>query len=299
MALIRLKMSCKADLDDFNLDVNELLDVGLGGFDSDVDEYDNMNKRIQLSKEDYHAIKTMKIFLTLVRHQKRSAKPRRKSSVALTSSQPQFRKLVWAPSKHDVYLMSHFSEIHWSTLTWHVAPLLKNLEILLEGFMEILVSTLAVKDKWLFTSGLQGELIVKYLDKLGFQRVDLGGFDSDVDESQGIDLDDFDLDIDEFLCIDLCEFNSDVHKYDYMNKRTQDISVVEVRNDKGIQGIPKERLRNLVWAPSKHDVSLMSHFSIIDWSSFPCANIEILNLSRDEAPPENHPESFLEGFKET
>ncbi|WMV09875.1 hypothetical protein MTR67_003260 [Solanum verrucosum] len=54
-------------LDDFDLDVDELLDVGLGGFDSDVDEYYYLNKRI---------------------HQKRSAKPRRKSSVALTSSQP-------------------------------------------------------------------------------------------------------------------------------------------------------------------------------------------------------------------
>ncbi|WMV09866.1 hypothetical protein MTR67_003251, partial [Solanum verrucosum] len=64
-------------------------------------------------------------------------------------------------------------------------------------------------------------------------KKDLGGFDSDVDELQGIDLDDFDLDIDEFLCIDLGDFDSDVHEYDYMNKRMQDISVVEVRNDKG------------------------------------------------------------------
>ncbi|XP_015167223.1 uncharacterized protein [Solanum tuberosum] len=118
-----------------------------------------------------------------------------------------------------------------------------------------------------------------------FQRVDLGGFDSDVDELQGIDLDDFDLDIDEFLCIDLGDFDSDVHEYDYMNKRMQDISVVE--------------LRNLVWAPSKYDVYLMSHFSIIDWSSLTCAKTEILNLSWDVAPLENHPESFLEELKET
>jgi len=69
----------------------------------------------------------------------------------------------------------------------------------------------------------------------------LGGFDSDVDESQGIDLHDFDLDIDKFLCIDLGDFDSEAHEYDYMNKRMQDISIVEVRNDKGIQGIPKER----------------------------------------------------------
>ncbi|KAG5632723.1 hypothetical protein H5410_004440 [Solanum commersonii] len=229
--------------------------------------------------------------------------------------------------------MSHFFEIHCSIDLVKI----EILNLSRHGFREILESTLAVKDKLLFTRGLQGELNVKYLDKLGvffcsrrpksrmslplllrlkktvggalhfiasnndsrFQHVDLGGFDSDVDELQGIDLDDFDLDIDEFLCIDLGDFNSDVHEYDYMNKRMQDISVVEVRNDKGIQWIPKERLRNLVWAPSKCDVYLMSHFSIIDWSSLACAKTEILNLSWDVAPLENHPESFLEELKET
>lgn len=44
----------------------------------------------------------------------------------------QLRNLVWATSKHDVYLMSHFSVLHWSALTGqpkelvnvqgHVAP---------------------------------------------------------------------------------------------------------------------------------------------------------------------------------
>ncbi|KAK4731355.1 hypothetical protein R3W88_024343 [Solanum pinnatisectum] len=43
---------------------------------------------------------------------------------------------------------------------------------------------------------------------------------------------------DEFLCIDLGDFDSDVDEYDYMNKRMQDISVVEVMSIKGIQGVP-------------------------------------------------------------
>lgn len=44
----------------------------------------------------------------------------------------QLRNLVWATSKHDVYFMSHFSVMHWSSLTCtksevlnlsgHVAP---------------------------------------------------------------------------------------------------------------------------------------------------------------------------------
>ncbi|KAG5632742.1 hypothetical protein H5410_004459 [Solanum commersonii] len=94
---------------------------------------------------------------------------------------------------------------------------------------------------------LQGELIVNYLHKLGVffcshrpkSRMSLPlllrlkKYARDVDELQGLDLDDFDLDIDEFLCISLGDFDSDVHEYDYMNKRMQDIFVVEVGNDEG------------------------------------------------------------------
>uniref|UniRef100_A0A3Q7EFL4 Uncharacterized protein n=1 Tax=Solanum lycopersicum TaxID=4081 RepID=A0A3Q7EFL4_SOLLC len=57
---------------------------------------------------------------------------------------PHLTNLVWEPSKHDVYPMSHFSVIHWSSLTYaiieihnllgHVAPFQKNSESLLEGF---------------------------------------------------------------------------------------------------------------------------------------------------------------------
>ncbi|KAK2971945.1 hypothetical protein RJ640_004965, partial [Escallonia rubra] len=94
-------------------------------------------------------------------------------SVALS----QLRNLVWATSKHDVYLMSHFSVIHWSSLTGnksevlnvsgHVAPSEKHPGSLLEGFSQTQVSTLAVKEKLLVAGGFQGELICKNLDRPG------------------------------------------------------------------------------------------------------------------------------------
>ncbi|KAH0730380.1 hypothetical protein KY289_001568 [Solanum tuberosum] len=65
--------------------------------------------------------------------------------------------------------------IHWSSLTCaktetvnlseHVASLEKHPKNLSEGFMETQVNTFAVADKLLVACGLQGELIIKYLDK--------------------------------------------------------------------------------------------------------------------------------------
>ncbi|CAL9043736.1 uncharacterized WD repeat-containing protein C2A9.03-like isoform X1 [Musa acuminata AAA Group] len=89
----------------------------------------------------------------------------------------QLRNLVWATSKHDVYLMSNYSVLHWSALSCqkseimnvsgHVAPSEKHPGSLLEGFSQTQVSTLAVKDKLLVAGGFQGELICKYLDREG------------------------------------------------------------------------------------------------------------------------------------
>uniref|UniRef100_A0A3Q7EFG4 Uncharacterized protein n=1 Tax=Solanum lycopersicum TaxID=4081 RepID=A0A3Q7EFG4_SOLLC len=67
-------------------------------------------------------------------------------------------------------MISHFSFIHWSSLTCvknkivklykHVTPLEEHPEILSKGFTETRVSTIVVKDKLLFVGGLQGELII-------------------------------------------------------------------------------------------------------------------------------------------
>ncbi|GMN69073.1 hypothetical protein TIFTF001_038123 [Ficus carica] len=85
--------------------------------------------------------------------------------------------LVWATSKHDVYLVSNYSVMHWSSLTGnlseilnfagHVAPTEKHAGSLLEGFSQTQISTLAVKDNFLVAGGFQGELICKRLDKQG------------------------------------------------------------------------------------------------------------------------------------
>nr|XP_025888034.1 uncharacterized WD repeat-containing protein C2A9.03-like [Solanum lycopersicum] len=98
-------------------------------------------------------------------------------SIRPSFSDLRLRNMVWATSKHDVYLLSAFSAVHWSPLTCtkteildfsgHVVPLEKHPKSFPEGFTVTLVSTLAVKDNLLLAGGLQGELIVKYLDKPG------------------------------------------------------------------------------------------------------------------------------------
>ncbi|EFH40699.1 predicted protein [Arabidopsis lyrata subsp. lyrata] len=102
---------------------------------------------------------------------------RNSRSVRSTILHFQLRNLVWATSKHDVYLLSNYSISHWSSLTGcrneilnvkgHVAPSEKHPESLLEGFTETQVSTLAVKDRLLVAGGFQGEIICKHLDRPG------------------------------------------------------------------------------------------------------------------------------------
>ncbi|GJR58600.1 uncharacterized WD repeat-containing protein-like protein isoform X1 [Tanacetum coccineum] len=102
-------------------------------------------------------------------HNTRSVKP--------TILHFQLRNLVWATSKHDVYLMSNYSIMHWSSLTQnlneilnfsgHVAPTEKYAGSLLEGFTQTQISTLAVNDGFLVAGGFQGELACKKLDKKG------------------------------------------------------------------------------------------------------------------------------------
>nr|XP_043610565.1 uncharacterized WD repeat-containing protein C2A9.03-like isoform X2 [Erigeron canadensis] len=102
-------------------------------------------------------------------HNTRSVKP--------TILHFQLRNLVWATSKHDVYLMSNYSIMHWSSLSQnlteilnfsgHVAPTEKHAGSLLEGFTQTQISTLAVNNEFLVAGGFQGELACKRLDKQG------------------------------------------------------------------------------------------------------------------------------------
>ncbi|KAK2413372.1 hypothetical protein P8452_59021 [Trifolium repens] len=89
----------------------------------------------------------------------------------------QLRNLVWATSKHDVYLVSNYSIMHWSSLSGnlseiinfngHVAPTERCAGNLMEGFSQTQISTLAVNDNFLVAGGFQGELTCKRLDKKG------------------------------------------------------------------------------------------------------------------------------------
>ncbi|CAM8921426.1 unnamed protein product [Rhodiola kirilowii] len=98
-------------------------------------------------------------------------------SVKSTILHFQLRNLVWSTSKHDVYLMSHSSILHWSSISGkskqlldvsgHVAPREKHPGNLVEGFTSTQVSTLAVRNNVLIAGGFQGELICKYLDRPG------------------------------------------------------------------------------------------------------------------------------------
>ncbi|BBG93490.1 hypothetical protein Prudu_001518 [Prunus dulcis] len=71
----------------------------------------------------------------------------------------QLRNLVWATSKHDVYLMSSYSVMHWSSLSGNLSEVLN-----FAGHVaptETQISTLAVKDNFLVAGGFQGELTCK------------------------------------------------------------------------------------------------------------------------------------------
>ncbi|XP_075085266.1 putative WD repeat-containing protein C2A9.03 isoform X3 [Nicotiana tabacum] len=87
------------------------------------------------------------------------------------------RNLVWATSKHDVYMISNYSLMHWSSISrnlsevinfsGHITPTEKHAGSLLEGLTQTQISTMAVKNRFVVAGGFQGELICKSLDKPG------------------------------------------------------------------------------------------------------------------------------------
>ncbi|KAH9804555.1 WD REPEATS REGION domain-containing protein [Citrus sinensis] len=209
-------MADEYDMEDIDDDMDEeFRGRDMGGSDSDVDEYDYSNnkiadtsaaqarrgkdiqgipwERLSITREKYRQtrLEQYKNYENIPNSGEGSGKDckvtkkgasyyefrRNSRSVKSTILHFQLRNLVWATSKHDVYLMSHFSVIHWSSLTssrsqvlnvsGHVAPSEKHPGSLLEGFTQTQVSTLAVKDKLLVAGGFQGELICKHLDRPG------------------------------------------------------------------------------------------------------------------------------------
>ncbi|XWS22276.1 hypothetical protein CRYUN_Cryun29cG0020500 [Craigia yunnanensis] len=136
--------------EDFVDDMDE--DNYVAGGDMDADEYDMECKQMEKGGNYYEFF-----------HITRLVKP--------TILNFQLRNLVWATSKHDVYLMSNYSVMHWSPLSCnlsevlnfseHVAPTEKHSVSLLEGFTQTQISTLAVKDNYMVVGGFQGELTFK------------------------------------------------------------------------------------------------------------------------------------------
>ncbi|KAK6938173.1 WD40 repeat [Dillenia turbinata] len=87
------------------------------------------------------------------------------------------RNLLWATSKHDVYLMQNYSLMHWSSLLRRakellnvakpVNPTLNNPRSLAQSLARVQISTMAVKDDLWVAGGFHGELICKYLNQSG------------------------------------------------------------------------------------------------------------------------------------
>ncbi|XWS25265.1 hypothetical protein CRYUN_Cryun27aG0054400 [Craigia yunnanensis] len=89
----------------------------------------------------------------------------------------QLRNLLWATSKHDVYLMQNYSAMHWSSLLRKgkevlnvarpIVPSLKRSGLLSQQLSRVQISTMAVKENLMVAGGFQGELICKYLNQPG------------------------------------------------------------------------------------------------------------------------------------
>lgn len=89
----------------------------------------------------------------------------------------QLRNLLWATSKHDVYLMQNYSVMHWSSLIRRgkevlnvarpIVPALKHPGSMAQTLSRVQISTMAVKENLIVAGGFQGELICKHLNNPG------------------------------------------------------------------------------------------------------------------------------------
>lgn len=87
------------------------------------------------------------------------------------------RNLLWATSKHDVYLMQNYSVMHWSSLLRRskevlnvagpIVPTMNHRGSLSQTISRVQISTMSVKDNLMVAGGFQGELICKYLNQPG------------------------------------------------------------------------------------------------------------------------------------
>ncbi|KAM7529309.1 hypothetical protein LguiB_032719 [Lonicera macranthoides] len=81
------------------------------------------------------------------------------------------RNLLWATSKHDVYLMQNYSAMHWSSLLRRgkevldvarpIIPTMKYPGSVSQSLSRVHISTMTVKDNLMVAGGFKGELICK------------------------------------------------------------------------------------------------------------------------------------------
>lgn len=89
----------------------------------------------------------------------------------------QLRNLLWATSKHDVYLTQNYSVMHWSSMLRKskevlnvakpIVPTLKYPGCMAQTLSRVQISTMTVKDDLMVAGGFQGEVMCKYLNKPG------------------------------------------------------------------------------------------------------------------------------------
>lgn len=87
------------------------------------------------------------------------------------------RNLLWATSKHDVYLMQNYSVMHWSSILRRgkevlnvakpIIPTLKYPGSLAQTLSRVQISSMVVRDNLLVAGGFHGELICKNLNQAG------------------------------------------------------------------------------------------------------------------------------------
>ncbi|KAJ6894948.1 hypothetical protein NC652_028629 [Populus alba x Populus x berolinensis] len=165
-------MEDEYEMEDVDDDMDEEFRAREMGSDSDIDEYDYLKMEKTFREFLGRGLASLEINYRQTRLEQYKnyeniphSGEDSKKDCKITKKGGHLRNLVWATTKHDVYLMSHFSVIHWSSLTCSKADVLD-----VSGHVaptETQVSTLAVKDNLLVAGGFQGELICKHLDRPG------------------------------------------------------------------------------------------------------------------------------------
>ncbi|PKA52946.1 Katanin p80 WD40 repeat-containing subunit B1 like [Apostasia shenzhenica] len=89
----------------------------------------------------------------------------------------QLRNLLWATSKHDVYMVQNYSVSHWSSLlrmrnevlnvAGTIMPTMRHRGSMAHSLKRIQICTMAVKENLLVAGGFQGELVCKFLHHPG------------------------------------------------------------------------------------------------------------------------------------